>query len=82
MDRDHHLLTEQLMLPVWPLGHHQHDRHHLVGQVDRLAGVGYDVTGATASIHSDMARDDLENFIGVCDKISEIDNSWYHGTLF
>ena len=80
MDIHQHLVTDQLMLSMWPLGHHQHDRHHLVGQVSGLAGVGDDVTGATASVHSDMAWDDLEH-IGVPDKISEIDNSGYGGTL-
>ena len=59
MNIHHDLVTYQLVLSMRPLGHHHHDLHHLVGQVDGLAGVGEDVTGATTSVHIDMARDHL-----------------------
>ena len=38
-----HLSTECLMLPMWPLGQHQHDLHHHLGLLGRVVAVWRDI---------------------------------------
>ena len=81
MNLNLHLVTDKLVLSMWPLGHHHHHGDHLVAQADGLAGVGENVTGATTPVHSDMAGDDLEH-IATVDHIPETDGGGNEGTYF